>query len=196
MSTEVLTINFYPSPLGVLTILTGPAGLRHLAFPGEGSDMIRDNSLAKEYPDAAFVAAADDGGSYLEVRRQLDAYFAGRLLAFDLPLDLRGTPFQLSVWKALQKIPYGITYSYSDIADVIGKPHAARAVGQATGRNPVGIIIPCHRVIGKDGRLVGFGGGLAAKEWLLGFEKSHSMPPDAITVSTLRLQNCNKKQVV
>jgi methylated-DNA-[protein]-cysteine S-methyltransferase len=107
-----------------------------------------------------------------ETRRQLKGYFAGALEIFDLPLDPAGTPFQISVWRALQDIPYGRTSTYADLARRLGRPSAVRAVGAANGRNPIPIIIPCHRVIGSDGRLVGFGGGLAVKRQLLSIENA------------------------
>ena len=102
--------------------------------------------------------------------KQLDEYFAGRRKEFNLPLSMKGTAFQKKVWAALQEIPYGETRSYGDIAKAIGKPKAARAVGMANNRNPVSIIVPCHRVIGSNGSLVGYGGGLKAKEFLLKLE--------------------------
>ena len=107
-----------------------------------------------------------------EACRQLDAYFAGRLHCFSLPLAPRGTPFQLQVWQALQQIPWSERCSYGDIATAIGNPNAVRAVGAANGRNPIAIIIPCHRVIGADGRLTGYAGGLERKRWLLNHEAS------------------------
>jgi methylated-DNA-[protein]-cysteine S-methyltransferase len=103
-------------------------------------------------------------------REQLRAYFAGELLDFDLPLAAAGTEFQQRVWQALGAIPYGATASYAAIARAIGSPTATRAVGAANGRNPIAIIVPCHRVIGKDGTLTGYGGGLARKQWLLRHE--------------------------
>lgn len=111
-------------------------------------------------------------GVLAEAARQLDAYFEKRLKRFDLPLAPRGTPFQLDVWNTLQKIPYGDTWSYADLARRIGRPDAVRAVGAANGRNPLPIIVPCHRVIGSNGQLVGFGGGLNLKRWLLELEES------------------------
>jgi methylated-DNA-[protein]-cysteine S-methyltransferase len=110
-------------------------------------------------------------GILAETARQLDAYFSQRLREFDLPLAPRGTKFQLDVWNTLQKIPYGKTWSYADLAKRIGRPDAVRAVGAANGRNPLPIIIPCHRVIGSNGQLVGFGGGLPIKRWLLELEQ-------------------------
>jgi O-6-methylguanine DNA methyltransferase len=108
--------------------------------------------------------------------RQLTAYFAGDLRAFDLPLAPSGTPFQQRVWRALLEIPFGRTQSYSELAALIGAPGAARAVGLANGRNPLAIIVPCHRVIGAGGGLVGYGGGLERKRWLLDFEAGIAEP--------------------
>jgi methylated-DNA-[protein]-cysteine S-methyltransferase len=105
-----------------------------------------------------------------EAERQLRAYFAGRLRRFDLPLDLRGTDFQLRVWRELESIPYGETRSYSQIAAAINAPQAVRAVGAANGANPIPIVVPCHRVIGSGGKLVGYGGGLPLKKRLLALE--------------------------
>jgi methylated-DNA-[protein]-cysteine S-methyltransferase len=105
-----------------------------------------------------------------ETRKQLAAYFAGRLRTFDLPIATRGTAFQRSVWRALREIPYGATRSYADLACQIGKPNATRAVGAANGRNPVPIVVPCHRVLGSDGSLTGFGGGVDTKRFLLRLE--------------------------
>ncbi|MFG3496964.1 methylated-DNA--[protein]-cysteine S-methyltransferase [Streptomyces sp. NPDC047928] len=105
-----------------------------------------------------------------EAIRQLDAYHAHRLTAFDLPLRLAGTPFQRRVWERLRTIPYGETRTYGELADELGSPGASRAVGLANGRNPIGIIVPCHRVIGANGSLTGYGGGLDRKRRLLAFE--------------------------
>ena len=105
-----------------------------------------------------------------EAFRQLNEYLAGKRTSFDLPLRAEGTPFMKSVWQALQEIPYGKTVSYKDIAEAIGRPQACRAVGLANNRNPIAIFIPCHRVIGKNGHLVGYGGGLDMKEQLLKLE--------------------------
>lgn len=109
-----------------------------------------------------------------EARRQLRDYFAGKRKVFDLPLQLSGTEFQVSVLQALQEVPYGETVSYGDIAHRIGRPRAVRAVGAANGRNPIPIVIPCHRVIGSTGDLTGFGGGLDTKEALLRLEAEHT----------------------
>jgi methylated-DNA-[protein]-cysteine S-methyltransferase len=120
-----------------------------------------------------FAASADARSSepvLLEAEAQLHAYFAGELRRFDLPLAPRGTAFQLSVWDALLEIPYGATTSYSELAAAIGRPSACRAVGAANGRNPLAVIVPCHRVIGAAGALTGYGGGLERKRMLLALE--------------------------
>ena len=115
-------------------------------------------------------ATARDDGAFDTVREQLDAYFAGDLEEFDLPLALHGTPFQLRVWDELARIPFAETISYKELALRLGDLKLVRAVGLANGRNPVSIVIPCHRVIGADGTLVGYGGGLERKRWLLDHE--------------------------
>jgi methylated-DNA-[protein]-cysteine S-methyltransferase len=120
-----------------------------------------------------FAASADARSSepvLLQAEAQLRAYFAGALRRFDLPLAPRGTAFQLSVWDALLEIPYGATTSYSELATAIGRPSACRAVGAANGRNPLAVIVPCHRVIGAAGALTGYGGGLERKRMLLALE--------------------------
>jgi methylated-DNA-[protein]-cysteine S-methyltransferase len=114
-----------------------------------------------------------DDDWFIEVAEQLSAYFSGTRSAFDLPLRLEGTEFQRRVWAQLQAIPYGETISYGDLAGRVGSPGAARACGLANGRNPVSIIVPCHRVIGANGQLTGYGGGLDRKTWLLDHEAAH-----------------------
>ncbi len=121
---------------------------------------------------------ADSAPITVEAARQLRAYFAGDLRRFELPLDLRGTPFQLRVWEALLDIPYGETRSYLQIAQAIGSPLAVRAVGAANGTNPIPIVVPCHRVIGSSGKLVGYGGGLPLKKRLLELEGARALPLD------------------
>ncbi|MFF8837074.1 methylated-DNA--[protein]-cysteine S-methyltransferase [Streptomyces sp. NPDC015130] len=111
-----------------------------------------------------------------EAIRQLDAYFAGRLTEFDLPLHLVGTPFQLRVWEELCRIPYGETRTYGELAEALGNPTASRAVGLANGKNPVSIVVPCHRVIGAGGSLTGYGGGLDRKQRLLALESGTQEP--------------------
>ncbi len=142
----------YSSPFGPLKLTLRGTMLVELAFPPfDATETTHDRSF-----DTIF--------------RQLDAYFSGQPHRFSLDIALRGTDFQLRVWQTLQQIPWGETRSYSDIARAIGRPSACRAVAQAIGRNPVGIVIPCHRVIGKDGSLTGFGGGLPLKRRLLELE--------------------------
>ncbi|SEG44468.1 methylated-DNA-[protein]-cysteine S-methyltransferase [Bryocella elongata] len=112
-----------------------------------------------------------------EVTRQLDEYFVRQRTEFDLPLAPKGTPFQLSVWKMLQSVPYGETWSYLQLAQALNMPTGTRAVGAANGRNPISIIVPCHRVIGADGSLTGYGGGLERKQYLLNLEGALLRPP-------------------
>ena len=118
-----------------------------------------------------------DAGWGTEIAEQLRAYFAGALRSFELPLAPRGTEFQQRVWRALVLIPYGETRSYGAIAAAIGEPRAVRAVGRANATNPIPIVVPCHRVIGSNGSLTGYGGGLEAKRWLLAFEKRARFAP-------------------
>ena len=156
-----MTALFYTqieSPIGPLLLAGGDDGLHELWFV-EGRRKKKPNPEWQE--NAKPFAAAI---------KQLREYFAGKREDFDLPLVLNGTPFQLSVWRNLQKIPYGKTVSYLDIAKKIGNPKAVRAVGLANGSNPIPIIVPCHRVIGSNGSLTGFGGGLPTKQKLLALE--------------------------
>lgn len=156
---------YLTTPIGDLLLAGDEEGLSLVSFP-EGS-MRRDPEPDWIYSEKPFA----------EARRQLEAYFAGTLKEFDLPLKPTGTEFQLQVLDELQKIPYGTTASYADVARRIGRPKAVRAVGAANGRNPLPIIIPCHRVIGSGGALTGFGGGLPTKEALLRLEMEHSQFP-------------------
>ena len=150
--------DFEVSPGFSLSIETGPAGLRRIEFGGRGGNSHSSTVMR-------------------ETIRQLRLYFAGSLQTFDLPLELIGTEFQKRVWAALRTIPYGETRSYTEIAMQIGAPRAVRAVGAANGRNPIPIIVPCHRVIGASGSLVGFGGGLEWKRKLLDLESNSSTWP-------------------
>jgi methylated-DNA-[protein]-cysteine S-methyltransferase len=115
----------------------------------------------------------EDGRALAIEARQLEEYFAGERVRFDLPIETVGTPFQAAVWQALLNIPHGATTTYASIARTIARPRAVRAVGAANAHNPIGIIVPCHRVIGSTGALVGYAGGLAAKKWLLAHERDH-----------------------
>ncbi|MFJ4770167.1 methylated-DNA--[protein]-cysteine S-methyltransferase [Streptomyces uncialis] len=116
-----------------------------------------------------------DPGPFTETARQLDAYFAGELTDFDLPFSLDGTPFQRSVWAQLLRIPFGETRTYGELAEALGNPAASRAVGLANGKNPISVIVPCHRVIGANGNLTGYGGGLPRKRRLLDFERGSAL---------------------
>lgn len=124
-------------------------------------------------PEETF--GAPDDTPFGETIDQLKAYFAGELKEFDLPMRLDGTPFQRTVWEQLRRIPYGETRSYGELADALGNPKAPRAVGLANGRNPLGIIVPCHRVVGANGSLTGYGGGLDRKKRLLDFERGTAL---------------------
>ena len=148
---------YWSSPIGSL-LLAGEERLQIVGF-ATGSKARR--------ADEDWV---EDRRAFADVAEQLGEYFAGERRGFDLDLDLRGTPFQLDVWRALREIPYGDTVSYGDIARQIGRPKAVRAVGTANGSNPIPVIVPCHRVIGASGKLTGFGGGLEAKSYLLNLE--------------------------
>jgi methylated-DNA-[protein]-cysteine S-methyltransferase len=128
-------------------------------------------SEQRHQPSGADPAWTRDDDAFDVVAGQLDAYFAGERTTFELALEPAGTPFQREVWAALRTIPYGETRSYGELAAQIGRPGASRAVGLANGRNPISIVIPCHRVIGSTGTLTGYGGGLERKQWLLDLER-------------------------
>jgi methylated-DNA-[protein]-cysteine S-methyltransferase len=151
------------SPIGPLTLVAADGRLTGLYMDAQrhrpGEQVVGTPGDPKAEP---FASAAD----------QLAAYFAGQLTEFDLPLAPAGTQFQRAVWAALQQIPYGETWSYGQLASTIGSPTAVRAVGLANGRNPIAVVIPCHRVIGADGSLTGYGGGLDRKHYLLDLEAS------------------------
>ncbi|CAB4659915.1 unannotated protein [freshwater metagenome] len=167
MTAETVTFSrgTLQAPFGLLTVVASHRGVRYITFeedahPKPYVDMdVRDDS---EHP---VVASA---------LMQLREYLAGDRTSFDLPLDLQGTEFQVDAWNALAKIPFGSTVSYAQQAASIGRPKATRAIGSANGRNPVVIVLPCHRVVGADGSLTGFGGGLHVKSWLLDLEKQKS----------------------
>ncbi len=138
------------SPVGALRLSADEEGLRAIEFGGAASRAV--------------------GGVLGEAMRQLHEYFEGERERFDLPLAPRGTDFQQAVWRELAAIPFGATVTYGELARRVGRPRASRAVGAANGRNPLPIVLPCHRVIGKNGHLTGFGGGLEKKRWLLAHE--------------------------
>ncbi|MDE0078502.1 MAG: methylated-DNA--[protein]-cysteine S-methyltransferase [Caldilineaceae bacterium] len=162
----------YDSPIGSIEIHATDTAVSRVEFAGEQGGEGEEVSGVGGRPA---VSSSQEAGAHPllgEVRRQLDAYFAGDLRCFDLPLGLEGTPFQRQVWQQLLSVGYGQTASYQDIAVAIDNPKAVRAVGAANGRNPVAIIVPCHRIIGSGGRakLTGYGGGVWRKEWLLRHE--------------------------
>ena len=159
---STLYMETFASPIGTLVLAADAEGLRHIEFPSNRHPMDRAGWVPGAEGAAADILAI--------TAQQLREYFDGERHAFDLPLAPRGTAFQLQVWQALGTIPFGATWSYGELARVIGKPDAMRAVGAANGRNPLPIVLPCHRVIGADGRLTGFGGGLPTKEALLRLE--------------------------
>lgn len=147
------------SPLGKLLLVADEEGLTELAFAKGKTPPVVDRSWTS------------GGGALSEPLRQLEAFFAGELRDFDLALKPEGTAFQQRVWKLLRDIPFGETISYGELARRVGNPAASRAVGLANGSNPIAIVIPCHRVIGSNGKLTGYGGGLDNKRWLLDFEQ-------------------------
>ena len=157
-----MIFRYISSPLGKLLLAGQDSTLHFIGFP-EGKGAVE--------PEASWEQRA---GAFTQAEEQLHEYFAGQRKSFDLSMSPDGTPFQLSVLDALLTIPYGETRSYLDVAQAIGKPRAVRAVGAANGRNPLPIVIPCHRVIGAGGSLTGFGGGLEAKAYLLELESPNT----------------------
>jgi len=149
-----INLTYYQSPIGVVEIV--------------GS---REHIVAVNFVDRARAGDDDLPACIQECVNQIDEYFKGNLKKFSLELQMQGTDFQKTVWRQLTKVSYGQTASYGEIAAAIGKPSASRAVGRANGRNPIAIIVPCHRIIGTDGSLTGYGGGLWRKEWLLHHER-------------------------
>lgn len=160
MKTKKLVYKTSATPVGKLTLVACDEGLRAILWEHDDPRRVPLGDMTQ-----------DDSHPLLrEADRQLQAYFSGALKQFSLKLAAEGTPFQKSVWEALTRIPYGETRSYAEIARQVGRPLAVRAVGAANGRNPISIVVPCHRVIGSNGRLTGFAGGLDAKAWLLAKE--------------------------
>lgn len=154
--------SYVESPVGDILLVADDEGLRSVNFP---------TAKRPVHPDPDWVR---DDHKLADAREQFTAYFRGERKEFDLKLVLDGTPFQQDVLRALQQIPYGETRSYADIARMVGRPKAVRAVGGANGRNPLSIVIPCHRVIGSSGKLTGFGGGLKVKQTLLDLEQANN----------------------
>lgn len=162
-----------PSPVGQLVLTATDEGLTGVLFESN-----RHASPRLAEWDRIGAGDADDAArSLAAARAQLEEYFAGTRRVFDLPLAPNGTPFQRRVWLALREIPFGATTTYGAIARRLGDPKSVRAIGAANGRNPIPIIVPCHRVIGADGSLIGFGGGLERKQWLLTHERPAAEQP-------------------
>ncbi len=154
------------SPVGKLTLVASDQGLVAVLWENDKPTRVRLAQLVEKKSHSVL----------LEAERQLKEYFAGKRKSFSIPLDMRGTHFQRSVWEALLAIPFGETRTYGQLAQQLGNPQAARAVGAANGRNPISIIVPCHRVIGSSGKLTEFAGGLETKERLLDMEQERFHP--------------------
>lgn len=180
---------YYKGPLGYLKIVASVIGVHNIEFAseeqweeeGRGKLMLKGDVTGEEGTSefGDDIWNLKDYEMYIEVCRQLSMYFEGKLKHFDLPLRPAGTDFQKKVWRMLLTIPYGETKSYKDIAELAGSPGSARAVGLANNRNPIVIVIPCHRVIGANGSMTGYGGGVENKAWLLEHERCHSAKKDA-----------------
>jgi methylated-DNA-[protein]-cysteine S-methyltransferase len=158
---------YYPSPIGILKIEFNKEALLKIEFDDHLRE-VKNNCQKNFYEDKKILKI------YNLIFDQLNQYFLGKRDSFEIPLQLEGSSFELKVWNHLENIPYGKTYSYSQLAADIGKPGAARAVGQANSRNPISIIIPCHRVISADGSINGYSGGTWRKRWLLNHENNKS----------------------
>ncbi|MCD6390433.1 MAG: methylated-DNA--[protein]-cysteine S-methyltransferase [Dehalococcoidia bacterium] len=161
---EIFFMTHYKSPLGIYVILSSRQGIVSI----EPEEDVQTEIARLQHNGIQIRQGEDEYNKW--AASELDDYFAGKLFLFTVPLDLRGTPFQRQVWQLLQNIPYGETVSYSELARSLGRANAARAVGGAVGSNPISIIVPCHRVIGANGNLTGYGGGLARKRALLDLE--------------------------
>jgi O-6-methylguanine DNA methyltransferase len=166
LAPDTIVVGEATTPLGPFGAVFTPRGLACLTFPADSREGV-ETWVRVRAPKSRVI---HDQSALADLSTQLTAYFEGALQRFSLPLDLRGTPFQLDVWRALQEIPYGEVRSYGDIARAIGRPRAVRAVGMANHDNPIPIIVPCHRVIGSNRTLTGYGGGLELKERLLELE--------------------------
>jgi methylated-DNA-[protein]-cysteine S-methyltransferase len=171
-----LFLDQMPSPIGELRLVWQPQSdvLRALEFDDHGSRL--EQSLRLQYPGHRLAPARAPES----IRHPIEAYFQGNLTAIDtIPVQTNGTPFQLQIWAALRTIPVSSTTTYGELATRIGRPGASRAVGLANGSNPVAIVVPCHRVIGANGKLVGYGGGIDRKRWLLTHERATTADPVA-----------------
>ena len=164
MSQTTLATTTTDSPVGTLTLVATDDGLRAILWPDDDPDRVPLTGAVEDPAHPVLVAAV----------AQLEEYFAGERRDFDLPLDPVGTAFQQEAWTALRRIPYGATLSYGEQAAQLGDRNKARAVGAANGKNPISIVVPCHRVVGSTGALTGFAGGLEIKTWLLDHERRHA----------------------
>jgi len=155
--------------IGSMWIASTERGICHLSLPDVPAEAFF-TWLNKTFSGDSFVESVQTNEHAIA---ELHAYLAGQLFSFSVPLDMYGTEFQRAVWRAVARIPYGETRAYADIAREVGRPNACRAVGAANGANPLPLLVPCHRVLGKDGSLTGYGGGLSLKAWLLNMEQEH-----------------------
>jgi methylated-DNA-[protein]-cysteine S-methyltransferase len=176
MPTDPVFFRQLGSPLGPLLVLSNGDALVGLFM---------ENAKYRPEPDPSW-RAAHDANPFRAIRRELEEYFAGERTRFEVPLAPGGTPFQRAVWRELERIPYGTTTSYREIARRVGRPLAVRAVGAANGRNPISIVVPCHRVVGADGSLTGYAGGEDAKRRLLDLERS-ALVPKSSTGSAVKI---------
>ena len=165
---EIVHVARADSPIGPLRVASTAAGLAYVELPHESGPGLYGR-LRRVLPDAEVVEGFAPNRIAIA---QIQEYLEGKRAEFDLPLDLRGTAFQMAVWTALREIPYGVTRTYAEIAQVVGRPRAVRAVGAANGANPVALVVPCHRVIATGGKLGGYAGGLELKARLLAMEQS------------------------
>jgi len=163
------------TPIGELTLVSSPRGLRRVYFDSLTQDDVAGLTVVPHDPHNEIVK---------KTAQQLYEYFAGTRYSFDVPLDLVGTHFQIATWRSLAQIAYGETATYGQQAQLVGRPKAVRAVGGANRCNPVPIVLPCHRVIGANGQLTGFAGGLDTKRWLLDHERAHCMGTDVLSESS------------
>jgi len=197
MNTVSISYTLHDSPIGKILLAGTPQGIQHIAFnsksPGQTPSKSANNttSSASNAPRAKNAKLPEDtwlknAQPFSNACKQLDEYFAGTRTTFNLSLAPIGTEFQQQVWQQLLQIPFGDTCSYSDIANRLDNPKASRAVGAANGANPLPIVVPCHRVIGANGKLTGFSGGLAIKDWLLAHERG-----EPTLFSFEELQNSN-----
>ncbi|PZF71136.1 cysteine methyltransferase [Taibaiella soli] len=161
-----LTYKDMPSPVGCLRLIASEAGLTAVLWEGENYQRTKLIDPERD----------DNNSILLQTEQQLDGYFRKERVEFDLPLDFKGTEFQVKVWQALLEIPYGATKTYGELARLLGDLKAVRAVGGALNKNPISIIVPCHRIVGTSGKLVGFAGGLENKAMLLELESGHRAP--------------------